>query len=208
MNLRRLLALLLIVAGMLLCGTVALHAIRGFEAQTAGRRVLEERRAARRPSADNPERVLAPTNGDRQQLYRLGQPIARLRIPSARIDAIVFEGSEPDILEKGPGHVPGTELPGRRSGLNNCVITAHRDSHFRNLGWLRKGHRIELETPESEESYRVVSREIVDPSAVRVLLPTSKRRLTLITCYPFNFIGPAPQRLVVVAEPETRLAGS
>ena len=79
-------------------------------------------------------------------------------------------------------------------------------SHFRNLGWLRKGHRIELETPEGAESYRVISREIVDPNAVRVLMPTSTRRLTLITCYPFNFIGPAARRLVVVAEPETRVA--
>jgi sortase A len=195
MNPRRILALLMIVAGTLLCGIVALHELRGFEAQKSGRRALE---AARQPTAGKSQKPL----------YPLGQPIARLRIPSARIDVIVFGGSEPDILEKGPGHVPGTELPGRRSGLNNCVITAHRDSHFRNLGWLRKGQRIELETPEGEENYRVVSREIVDPNAVRVLMPTSRRRLTLITCYPFNFIGPAPQRLVVVAEPEAPVAGS
>jgi sortase A len=198
MKLRRVAALLSIVAGALLCGAAALHAIRGFEAQTTGRRVFQERRAARRPFAEYGE----------GQPYPLGQPIARLRIPSARIDVIVFGGSEPDILEKGPGHVPGTELPGRRSGLNNCVITAHRDSHFRNLGWLRKGQHIALETPNGEESYRVVSREIVDPNAVRVLLPTARRRLTLITCYPFNFIGPAARRLVVVAEPEEHVAGS
>jgi sortase A len=132
--------------------------------------------------------------------YPLGQPIARLCIPSARIDAIVFGGSDPDILAKGPGHIPGTELPGGRSGRNNCVITAHRDSNFRNLGSLRKGQRIELETPGGEESYRVVSEEIVDPSAVRVLAPTAMPRLTLITCYPFHYIGPAPRRFVVVAE--------
>lgn len=191
MNFRRILALVFIVAGTLLCGAVALHLIRGFEGQAAGRRALAHRPAALRPRPQEP----------RSTPYPLGQPIARLRIPSARIDVIVFGGSEPDILEKGPGHVQGTEMPGRRSGLNNCVITAHRDSHFRNLGWLRKGQRIELETPEGEETYRVVSREIVDPDAVRVLRPTPTRRVTLITCYPFNFIGPAPRRLVVVAEP-------
>ena len=81
------------------------------------------------------------------------------------------------------------------------MITGHRDAHFRHLGWLRKGHRIELETPAGTAAYRVVSREIVTPGTVRVLKPTEKPRLTLITCYPFDYIGPAPKRLVVVAEP-------
>ena len=72
-------------------------------------------------------------------------------------------------LEKGPGHVPGSELPGEDTGRKNCVITAHRDSNFRHLGWLRKGHRLSLETPAGKMlDYRVVSREIVKPDAVRV----------------------------------------
>jgi sortase A len=81
------------------------------------------------------------------------------------------------------------------------VITAHRDSHFRRLGWLRKGHVVELETAAGTMKYRVVSREIVTPQTVRVLNATKKPRLTLITCYPFDFIGSAPKRLIVVAEP-------
>jgi sortase A len=133
--------------------------------------------------------------------YPYGEPVARLKIPAARIDAVVFGGADADVLEKGPGHVPGTELPGERSDSHNCVITGHRDSHFRNLGWLRPGHEIELEAPAGSSRYRVVSREIVTPETVRVLKPTAKERLTLITCYPFNWIGPAPKRLVVVAEP-------
>lgn len=205
---RRILAPLFLVAGALLCGLVALHEVRGLEGQTAGRLLFaQQRAAARHPSGGSSGDDRSFAGGDRWRLYPFGQPIARLRIPSARIDVIVFGGSEPDTLERGPGHVPGTELPGRRTGLNNCVITAHRDSHFRNLGWLRKGHRIELETPEGEETYRVVSREVVDSDAVRVLMPTSKKRLTLITCYPFNFVGPAARRLVVVAEPENLVAG-
>jgi sortase A len=133
--------------------------------------------------------------------YPYGEPIARLKIPVARIDAVVFGGADAGVLEKGPGHVPGTELPGERSASHNCVITGHRDSHFRNLGWLRPGHEIELEAPAGSSRYRVVSREIVTPETVRVLKPTAKERLTLITCYPFNWIGPAPKRLIVVAEP-------
>ena len=204
MRLRRAVALLLIAAGVVLLTIAARHYLRGFEAQRAGRQLLEARKTERQRPAEDPGIARPTPEASLLEHYPIGQPIARLRIPDARIDAIVFGGSGPDSLEKGPGHVAGTELPGGRSGLNNCVITAHRDSHFRNLGWLREGERIELETPESRQSYYVVSREIVDPSAVRVLAPTSRPRLTLITCYPFNFIGPAPQRLVVVAEPRPR----
>src|SRR6185295_10019928 len=93
--------------------------------------------------------------------YPYGKPVARLRIPAAEMDYVVFGGVDQPTLEKGPGHVPGSELPGQETSRNNCVITAHRDSHFRHLGWLRQGHRIELETPSGNISYRVVSREIV-----------------------------------------------
>jgi sortase A len=117
---------------------------------------------------------------------------------------VVFGGADADTLEKGPGHVPGTELPGSHTSRNNCVITGHRDSHFRNLGWLRPGHEIDLETNGVSERFRVVSREIVTPETVRVLAATDRPRLTLITCYPFNIVGPAPSRLVVVAEPVDR----
>jgi sortase A len=133
--------------------------------------------------------------------YPFGQPIARIRIPSARMDWVVFGGADDATLEKGPGHVPGTAMPGQDGPPENCVITAHRDSHFRNLGWLRKGHTVELETAAGTKMYRVVSREIVTPKEVRVLAATPRPRLTLITCYPFTYIGSAPQRLVVVAEP-------
>ena len=207
MSLRRASALVLIAAGLLLCGISALHYFQGFEAQESGRRVLETRRALETRKAftqllaETPEATPEPPMAGAPEEHPAGEPIAWIRIPTARIDAVVFEGSSADVLKKGPGHVAGTEPPGRRSGLNNCVITAHRDAQFRNLGWLRKGHRVDLETPESRETYYVVSREIVDPHAVRVLAPTEKPRLTLITCYPFNYIGPAPQRLVVVAEP-------
>jgi sortase A len=137
--------------------------------------------------------------------YPWGKPVARLRIPSAEIDTIVFGGADNATLEKGPGHVPGSELPGEETGRKNCVITAHRDSNFRHLGWLRKGHRLSLETPAGKTlEYRVVSREIVKPDSVRVLQPTANPRLTLITCYPFNYVGAAPKRLVVVAEPVSR----
>lgn len=193
---------LLIAAGLLLCAVSVRHYARGWTAQRDADALY---RAANR-ATENPGIVRASsgpqsTSPLADSEYPFGQPIAKLKIPSAKISYFVFGGTDQETLEKGPGHVPGTALPGEEGGANNCVITAHRDSHFRRLGTLRPGHRIDLETPLGEKSYRVVSREIVLPNAVRVLRPTEKPRLTLITCYPFNYIGPAPQRLVVVAEP-------
>ena len=214
MNGRRWISTLLVLAGIALLAAAGLHYFRGYEAQREGRRAWDESRSARPvPTLHVPTPTARENPGITQSLpspsvtatqaspYPLGQPVARLRIPSAEIDSVVFGGADQATLEKGPGHVPGTELPGEETFRKNCVITAHRDSHFRHLGWLRKGQRIELETPSGTVSYRVVSREIVKPDAVRVLQPTEKPRLTLITCYPFNYVGAAPERLVVVAEP-------
>ena len=202
---RRALSDALTVAGVALMGIAALHYARGARAQREGSEVLRRKFA----SGYTP---IAAAESDRDDLprgsvlsvaagYPFGQPIARIRIPSAQMDWVVFGGTDDATLEKGPGHVPGTAMPGQDGPPENCVITAHRDSHFRNLGWLRKGHTVELETAAGTETYRVVSREIVTPNEVRVLAATPRPRLTLITCYPFTYIGSAPQRLVVVAEP-------
>lgn len=213
---RRLLSALLVIAGVVLLGFVALRYWSGYRGQEAGRQAWEEARAAQpvptlhvptpaSTARENPGiagPVPSPAAAEPgEPPYPQGQPIARLRIPAARMDYVVFGGDDEATLEKGPGHVPGSELPGEETHRKNCVITGHRDKHFRNLGWVRKGERIELETRSGTLSYRVVSREIVTPDAVRVLAPTEKPRLTLITCFPFNYVGPAPKRLVVVAEP-------
>ncbi|HEY6066117.1 MAG TPA: class D sortase [Thermoanaerobaculia bacterium] len=208
MKTRRAASGVLILIGAGLIGAAVLHYQRGARAQEEGREALRRgmtggytpvSSAAPQRSGDN----LPRTGYERPPAdYPTGQPLGRIRIPSAQMDWVVFGGADDATLEKGPGHVPGTAMPGQDGGYENCVITAHRDAHFRNLGWLRPGHMIELETPTSGvRRYRVVSREIVTPKTVRVLAPSKKPRLTLITCYPFTYIGPAPRRLVVVAEP-------
>jgi len=217
---RRAASLLLITAGLALCGVAARHYFLGWQAQRDGRAAFEASQAGHVDHRlENPGLALASSRGGNASApdgsrgglpegYPYGEPIARLRIPAAEIDAIVFGGADQKILEKGPGHVPGTELPGRSTEIRNCVITGHRDSHFRHLGWLRPGSAIDLQAEHATRRYRVVSREIVMPDTVRVLQPTASARLTLITCYPFNYVGPAPKRLVVVAEPVEETAGT
>ena len=218
MRRRRVLSGLLILAGLVLLSAVAVYYWQGWRAQETARRVWEETRAALPvPTIHVPTRT-APavevtenpgiagglpeqTPVPSEPPYPQGQPVGRIRIPAAKVDYVVFGGDDAATLKKGPGHVPGTELPGQDTYRKNCVITAHRDTHFRGLGALRKGHTIDLESPSGTVTYRVVSREIVMPDAIRVLQATEKPRLTLITCYPFNWIGAAPKRLVIVAEP-------
>jgi len=211
-TLRRALSLFFTVAGVVLIGIAVLHYARGARAQSEGREAFERRLAGGYTSVsqsverrdDLPRASAIPAAAG----YPFGQPIARIRIPVAEMDWVVFGGTDDATLAKGPGHLPGTAMPGSDRPPQNCVITAHRDMHFRHLGWLRKGHVIELETPAGTKQYRVVSREIVTPKTVRVLDPTPKSRLTLITCYPFTYIGSAPKRLVVVAKPIPRPAAA
>lgn len=210
MSFRRIFSGGLLLVGTALVAAAVLHYTRGSRAQEEGREALHRglaggyTTASTRPESPPRPRDELPVSGYERPpaSYPTGAPLGRLRIPSARMDWVLFAGADDATLEKGPGHVPGTAMPGQDGGYGNCVVTAHRDSHFRRLGWLRKGHTIELETPTSGlQRYRVVSREIVTPKTVRVLAPTKKPRLTLITCYPFTYVGPAPKRLIVVAEP-------
>jgi sortase A len=91
----------------------------------------------------------------------------------------------------------------------NCVLTGHRDSFFRPLARARKGDVVELRAGDRSRRYRLVRKMIVRPEQIDVVAPTADARLTLLTCYPFRWIGAAPLRLVWQAEPEvTTLAGT
>jgi LPXTG-site transpeptidase (sortase) family protein len=129
-----------------------------------------------------------------------GAPLARLRIPGIGLDAVVLEGTSSDVLRRGPGHLSGTEMPEGTRGYNNCVIAAHRDSFFRRLGQVHAGDRLLLDVGNEERTYRFVRRRIVPPSDVAVAGPTPQPRVTLITCYPFHWIGHAPYRFILEAE--------
>ena len=127
---------------------------------------------------------------------REGDLVGKLEVPRIGISVIVLQGMEEDTLIVGAGHVPGTPLPGAEG---NVVIAAHRDTFFRHLGDVRSGDIIELKEPGHEYRYQVRFTAVVGPKDTWVLQPTRKETLTLLTCYPFHVVGPAPDRFVIRA---------
>lgn len=125
-----------------------------------------------------------------------GAPLAELSIPRLGMSAVVLHGSDAHTLRLGLGHIENTPLPGE-SG--NVAIAGHRDSFFRPLRNVKVGDDILLDTPEERVHYRVSSLRIVNSYEVGVIGPTRDASLTLVTCYPFWFIGQAPDRFVVRA---------
>ena len=123
--------------------------------------------------------------------------VGMIEIPAVGLATRVLEGSDARTLRLAVGHIPGTSLPGP-SG--NVGLAAHRNTFFRPLRKIKVGDEIWFSTRAGRFKYRVVSLRIVLPSAIEVLNDTQLPTLTLITCYPFDFIGTAPQRLIVHAE--------
>ena len=122
--------------------------------------------------------------------------IGRLEIPSLHLTAMVREGADAATLRRAVGHIPGTALPGR---IGNVGLAGHRDTFFRALRDIRKNDAIELETDSGTYRYIVQSTKIVGPRDVRVLAPSNAASLTLVTCYPFYYVGSAPDRFIVHA---------
>jgi sortase A len=135
---------------------------------------------------------------------RNGDIVGRLDIAARKISVVVLEGIEDDALGIAAGHVPGTSLPGSNG---NVVIAAHRDTFFRELRNIGIGDSIQLSTPAGTFDYVVSNTEIVKPSETRVLQSSGHSELTLITCYPFSFLGAAPERFVVHARPHSYQSG-
>jgi sortase A len=125
------------------------------------------------------------------------RPLAVLRIPKIHLEVAVLPGSDDATLDRAVGHVEETALPGADG---NMGIAGHRDGFFRGLKDIAVGDRIELDTVNGMDSYRIVRTWIVEPEDVSVLDPTPTPTITLVTCYPFYFVGSAPQRFIVRAE--------
>lgn len=149
----------------------------------------------------SPERV----QGFRASLsHDFAAPLAVLRVPRIDLEVPVLEGTDELALNRGVGHIAGTPRPGEPG---NVGIAGHRDGFFRGLKDVTPGDRIEIETVSDRRRYAIASITVVSPESVEVLAPTAEPTLTLVTCYPFYFVGSAPQRYIVRATLERDGAG-
>jgi sortase A len=179
----------LTAAGALLLGYCAAEFVdsRFFEFRQAQKFAQELRTAPPRSAAPLP--AMPPP--------RDGAVMGRLEIPRLGVSVMVVEGVDEGDLNRAAGHIPGTAFPGQ---AGNVGIAAHRDTFFRALRNVKADDTISLQTLRGTYRYRVVSTTIVNPDDVRVLDPTGGSTLTLVTCYPFYYIGAAPRRFIVHAQ--------
>ena len=133
-----------------------------------------------------------------------GSVVCRLRIPRVGVEAVVAEGVSERVLRRAIGHLPGSPLPGR---VGNVVLAGHRDTFVRNLEGIRVGDAIHVDSGAGTDLYLVEWIRVVAPSEVAVLASTEDPALTLVTCYPFRYIGAAPSRFVVRARHASGPAG-
>jgi LPXTG-site transpeptidase (sortase) family protein len=126
-----------------------------------------------------------------------GEPIGIIEVPRLKISSVVLEGEDRATLLLGVGHLADTPYPWNGG---NSVLAAHRDTFFRPLAHVRANDIIRFRTADAEFDYRVRETKIVEPTDLEVLAPTRTSTMTLITCYPFGYIGAAPRRFVVVAD--------
>jgi len=127
---------------------------------------------------------------------REGSPLGRIEIGAIGLEVMVLEGTGDETLRRGVGHIPGTSLPGQ---IGNVAIAGHRDTFFRGLRNIQRDDEITLTTLNGTHRYRVESTKIVEPEDIEVLDDSDDAILTLVTCYPFYFVGSAPQRFIVRA---------
>lgn len=202
------------------CWAVGVTLLIWFAQATVGQRWLAERDTqaflqateANAKSSDKPElaifeSVQAPDQTDWSAIRRneylaslsapIPPPLAVLRIPSVGIEVPVYRGTSDAVLNRGAGWIEGTA---KIDALGNIGIAAHRDSYFRALKDIKAGAALELQTPTEVRKYRVASTQIVTPDTTSVLEETEHDAVTLVTCYPFYFVGHAPKRFIVRAE--------
>ena len=142
------------------------------------------------------------------QVLLEGDVIGEIEVPRLGLHAIVVQGDSPSQLRRAVGHLSGSALPGE---WGNVALAGHRDTFFRPLRNILPGDEIRFVTHRGTFEYRVDSTEVVAPTDMRVLQSSTGHDLTLLTCFPFYFIGPAPKRFVVRAretsQPPLRFAG-
>jgi sortase A len=137
------------------------------------------------------------TTSERPGMRADGSPLGRIEIETIGLTAMILAGTGDETLRRAVGHISGTSLPGREG---NVAIAGHRDTFFRPLRNIRENDEITLTTLDGSYRYRVESTRVVGPEDTTVLDDSDEAILTLVTCYPFNFVGSAPRRFIVRAQ--------
>jgi sortase A len=182
----------LLLAGLAGVGTWGWSHVRMAVFQSWGNRVLDHS-TGNRPATGSPPG--AASHAKAPPLPN-GALIGRLAIPRLKMRSVVREGAGEDTLDVALGHIPGTALPGQ---TGNTGIAGHRDTLFRGLRNIEKDDVIEFQTPAGSYHYKVESTGIVKPDDVAVLHANGHTEMTLVTCYPFYYVGAAPKRFIVKA---------
>jgi sortase A len=155
--------------------------------------------------SSEPDPPTQPGLPSRQPPLAEGEVLGEIVVPRLDLEAVVVQGDSPAALDRAVGHLSNSALPGERG---NIALAAHRDTFFRPLRDIRIGDEIKFKTRRRNFDYVVESTQIVAPTDVSVLQPSAGHDLTLLTCYPFNYIGPAPKRFVVFAREITPTSNS
>lgn len=127
-----------------------------------------------------------------------GEVVGLLKIPDINSELAIIEGTDPDELEKGVGHYKGSYYPGENGQI---VLSGHRDTVFRSLGELELGDELTMKMPFGEHTYNIVETKIVEADDLSIItLQNEEEELIVTTCYPFSYIGNAPQRYIIYAK--------
>ena len=177
---------LLFLTGALAVSYVALTLLHAKLYQEAAADALEKQISVPQQQKISPSRVAAKD----------GDVLGRIEIPRLGVNVAILEGTTSQTLRLGVGHIEGTALPGEPG---NIGIAGHRDTYFRDLKDIRTNDEIQIQTATGLSSYEVDSVQIVAPGDTGVLAPSAGSSITLVTCYPFYFIGAAPERFIVHA---------
>ncbi len=196
------LAAAMILSGIWVTGTNGYTFLKGYFLYKTGEINAEEQPIkSETDTADTVPVQAVSLSNEKAPLYEerpvKGANIGELFIPKLESRLPIYHGTDEDELEKGVGHFADSVLPGEN---DNSVLSGHRDTVFRSLGKVGKGDLLVARTSAGEFTYKVRQVRIVDEDDRTVIVPKPKATLTVSTCYPFNFIGSAPQRYILVAD--------
>ncbi|NMD72268.1 class D sortase [Bacillus sp. DNRA2] len=185
----RKLSILLIIVGLIIIGYSAFQIFKTKTVQTNSLEKAHE--ILKKPKVDIED--FSPFMGD---------VVGILSIPRIDAELPIVEGTDADDLEKGVGHYKGTAWP---MGNDQIVLSGHRDTVFRRMGELEIGDELIVKVPYGEFSYKIEGTKVVDADDLTVIKPTAPNEvLTVTTCYPFRYVGNAPQRYIINAKPVNR----